>query len=99
MEHIETNPQTIEKVSQLFKVLSDGTRLQILLLLSKGEANVSKIAESLAMEQSTVSHQLKLLKLNHVVRSRKAGKSVFYALDDEHVVDILMQTFQHVCHS
>lgn len=99
MATVEASSEMIERVSQLFKVLSDGTRLQILVLLSKGEANVSKIASDLAMEQSAVSHQLKLLKLNCLVKSRKEGKSVFYSLDDEHVLDILLQTIQHLEHS
>lgn len=93
------NDELINKTSQLFKVLGDPTRLQILLLLSEEETNVGNIAKQLEMEQSAVSHQLKLLRLNHVIKSRKDGKSVHYSLDDQHVLDILTQTIQHISHS
>lgn len=88
----------VEKVSQLFKVLSDPTRLKILNALSEGELNVTAIGQELAMEQSAVSHQLKLLRENRVVKSRREGKTILYSLDDEHVIDILQQTFEHIHH-
>ncbi|MTD38762.1 metalloregulator ArsR/SmtB family transcription factor [Erwinia sp. CPCC 100877] len=90
--------EEIQKVSQLYKVLSDPTRLRILLLLKQGELNVTTIGTMLSMEQSAVSHQLKLLRDNHVVRSRREGKTIYYILDDHHVIDILTQTFEHVKH-
>lgn len=88
----------IEQVSQLFKVLSDPTRLKILLSLKAGEKNVTAIAEAVSMEQSAVSHQLKLLRENRVVKSRREGKAILYSLDDEHVIDILQETFEHIEH-
>lgn len=88
----------IEKVSQLFKVLADPTRLKILLSLQEGERNVTSIGEAVSMEQSAVSHQLKLLRDNRVVKSRREGKTILYSLDDDHVIDILQQTFQHIKH-
>jgi DNA-binding transcriptional ArsR family regulator len=90
--------EEIQKVSQLYKVLSDPTRLRILLLLKQGELNVTAIGTKLSMEQSAVSHQLKLLRDTHVVRSRREGKTIYYRLDDHHVIDILTQTFEHVQH-
>ncbi|MBO0469075.1 winged helix-turn-helix transcriptional regulator [Enterococcus sp. DIV0242_7C1] len=90
--------EEIKKVSQLYKVLSDPTRLRILLLLKQGELNVTSIGEELSMEQSAVSHQLRLLRDTHVVRSRRQGKTIYYALDDHHVIDILNQTFEHIKH-
>jgi DNA-binding transcriptional ArsR family regulator len=90
--------EEIKKVSQLYKVLSDPTRLRILLLLKQGELNVTSIGEQLSMEQSAVSHQLRLLRDTHVVRSRRQGKTIYYRLDDHHVIDILNQTFEHVKH-
>ncbi|BCA85383.1 transcriptional regulator [Enterococcus saigonensis] len=89
----------ITHVSRLFKVLADKTRLKILLALKKGELNVTTISEVVAMEQSAVSHQLKLLRDNRVVKSRREGKTVLYSLDDHHVLDILEQTFEHIHHS
>ncbi|WP_159721352.1 ArsR/SmtB family transcription factor [Enterococcus sp. CSURQ0835] len=88
----------IQTVSQLFKILGDPTRLRILLFLEKGERNVSAISEALTMEQSAVSHQLKLLRDNRLVKARRDGKAMLYSLDDHHVLDILEQTFEHVSH-
>ncbi len=90
--------QEIEKVSRIFKLLSDVTRLKILLTLEQGERNVTSIAEVVQMEQSAVSHQLKLLKDNRMVKARREGKTVFYRLDDQHVFDILEETLEHTCH-
>lgn len=99
MAELMATPEMIEKVSQLYKALSDPTRIKILTLLSHSEQNVGAIVEKIGIEQSAVSHQLKLLRLNHLVKSRKEGKSVYYSLDDQHVVDILGQSFQHITHS
>lgn len=90
--------QEIEKVSRIFKLLSDVTRLKILLTLEQGERNVTSIAEVVQMEQSAVSHQLKLLKDNRMVKARREGKTVFYRLDDQHVFDILEETIEHTRH-
>ncbi|MBP2100115.1 ArsR/SmtB family transcription factor [Enterococcus rivorum] len=92
------NQEEIQMVSQLYKVLSDPTRLRILLLLKNGELNVTAIGEKLEMEQSAVSHQLRLLRDSRVVKARREGKGIFYSLDDHHVIDILNQTFEHVKH-
>lgn len=88
----------IKKVSQIYKVLSDPNRLKILLLLKQDEKNVGALVEELGMEQSAVSHQLKLLRENHIVKSRRDGKTIYYSLDDDHILDILEQTFEHVQH-
>ena len=90
--------QEIEKVSRIFKLLSDATRLKILLTLQQGERKVTTIAEVVQMEQSAVSHQLKLLKDNRMVKARREGKTVFYRLDDQHVFDILEETLEHTRH-
>ena len=90
--------EEIKQVSQLYKVLSDPTRLRILLLLKEGEHSVTAISEQLGMEQSAVSHQLKLLRDSRVVKARREGKTIFYTLDDHHVIDILNQTFEHIEH-
>ena len=89
----------ILQVSRLFKVLADKRRLKILLALKKGELNVTTIGEVVEMEQSAVSHQLKLLRDNRVVKSRREGKTVLYSLDDHHVLDILEQTCEDIHHS
>ncbi|GEQ37567.1 metalloregulator ArsR/SmtB family transcription factor [Tetragenococcus halophilus] len=94
----ETSIEDIERVSQIFKVLSDMTRLKIVLAVKEGEKNVTTIANEVSMEQSAVSHQLRLLRDNRVVKTRRQGKAVLYSVDDAHVLDILEQTFKHVHH-
>ncbi|KAF1305534.1 helix-turn-helix transcriptional regulator [Enterococcus saccharolyticus] len=90
--------QEVESVSRIFKMLSDMTRLKIVLTLKNGEKNVTSIAQAVLMEQSAVSHQLKLLRENSIVKSRREGKTIYYSLDDHHVLDILEQTFKHIHH-
>lgn len=88
------------EMSQLFKLLGDKNRIRILLLLqSKKELNVTSIVENLDLEQSAVSHQLKLLKSHHLIRGRREGKSIYYALDDDHVSYLLSITKEHLAHS
>ena len=67
----------------LFKLLSDGTRLRILLLLAKGERNVSSLCDELKLPQPTVSHHLGLLRMKHIISNRRHGKQVFYGLDGQ----------------
>lgn len=86
----------IEKASHFFKILGDFNRLRILSLLRNGEANVSKIASTLDIEQSNVSHQLKTLKDHRFVTSRREGKAIYYALDDHHIETLLDQVFDHL---
>ncbi len=73
------NSETIKKVSEIFKVLSDPTRITILSLLDGKELNVGTIAEQLQMEQSAVSHQLRLLKVARLIKARREGKSMYYS--------------------
>ncbi|MCF1617043.1 ArsR/SmtB family transcription factor [Tetragenococcus koreensis] len=94
----KTPIQDIEHVSQIFKVLSDVTRLKIVLAIKEGEKNVTAIAQEVDMEQSAVSHQLKLLRDNRVVKTKRHGKAILYSVDDAHILDILEQTFRHVQH-
>ncbi|RRR05979.1 ArsR/SmtB family transcription factor [Streptococcus pneumoniae] len=90
--------EKFKEVSEAYEVLSDPTRFRILLLLKEGENNVTAISEQLGMEQSAGSHQLKLLRDSRVVKARREGKTIFYTLDDHHVIDILNQTFEHIKH-
>ena len=83
-------------VSELFKVLGDGTRMRILFALLTSEMCVCDISESLGMSVSAVSHQLRILRQAHLVRYRRVGKTVFYALADDHVKTILKMGLEHV---
>lgn len=86
----------IQAISKFFKVISDSTRLSILYLLKENKRNVSEIVEALEMEQSAISHQLRILKDSRLVRSHREGKSMIYHLDDEHIFDILNQVRVHI---
>ncbi len=86
----------VASLSELFKVFGDTTRLRILFVLSGAEVCVCDLSHALGMTVSAVSHQLKILKQNKLVKSRREGKSVFYALADAHVLTILRQGMEHV---
>ncbi len=90
--------QTIDSVTEIFKALSDGNRIRIMHLLSHGECSVGHIAHSLDISQSNVSHQLRLLKQAHLVKSKRDGQSMIYTLDDTHVTTFLKQAIHHATH-
>jgi DNA-binding transcriptional ArsR family regulator len=76
----QVSEQDLEQLSSLFRLLSDKTRLSILLRLADGERNVTSLCEELGLPQPTVSHHLGLLRMNNVVGNRRHGKQVFYVL-------------------
>ena len=84
-------------LSDLFKVLSDSTRLKILWSMENGELCVCCISEVVNMSVSAVSHQLKTLKQANLIKSEKKGKNVYYSLNDDHVKDILEIALEHMC--
>lgn len=86
------------QLAEVFKILGDPTRLRIISALSKGEACVHELAEALEISQSAVSHQLRLLRHQGLVRYRKVGRHVYYALDDEHIHALFRQGLDHVEH-
>ncbi len=88
--------ETILGLTETFKILSDPTRLQIVLAVSKQELCVIDIAELLGITESAVSHQLRLLKTLRLVKQRKEGKLVFYTLDDEHIDDLIRVAARHI---
>ncbi len=84
-------------LAEIFKVFGDSTRIKILYLLFESEMCVCDIAHLLGMNQSAISHQLRILKQARLVKSRREGKSVIYALSDDHVQTIIGQGMEHVC--
>ncbi len=86
------------RLAELFSSLSDPTRLRIISVLLEDEMNVGDIAARLAMTESAVSHQLRGLRQMRLVRSRKDGRQVFYALDDDHVAKLYLLGLDHVEH-
>ena len=90
--------QTFTHLADLFSALSDPTRLRIISVLLEGEMNVGDIAAQLGMTESAVSHQLRGLRQMRLLRSRKEGRQVFYALDDDHVAKLYRLGLDHVEH-
>lgn len=85
-------------LADLFSALSDPTRLRIISVLLEGERNVGELAAQLQMTESAVSHQLRGLRQLRLVRSRKDGRQVYYALDDDHVAKLYRLGLEHVEH-
>ena len=83
-------------LSDLFKLFGDTTRIKILFALFESELCVCAIAELLGMEQSAISHQLKKLKAANLVRGRRAGKTIYYSLADDHVRSLVSVGFEHL---
>lgn len=94
----ETMPEETElyDLAELFKVFGDSTRIRILFVLFEAEVCVCDLAKVLNMTQSAISHQLRILKQNKLVNSRREGKSVFYSLADGHVRTIIAQGREHI---
>ena len=83
-------------LAELFKVFGDSTRIRILFVLLESEVCVCDLAEALGMNQSAISHQLRILKQNQLVKARREGKSVFYSLADDHVRTIISTGLEHL---
>ena len=94
----ETMPEETElyDLAELFKVFGDSTRIRILFVLFEAEVCVCDLAQVLQMTQSAISHQLKILKQNKLVKNRREGKSIFYSLADDHVRAIIAQGREHI---
>lgn len=85
-----------DSLSELFKIFSNSTRLQIMHVLVDGEKCVYDICEELDMNQSAISHQLSILKQNRLVKNRREGKAIYYSLLDTHVMTIINQGLEHI---
>lgn len=88
----------VRRIAETFKILGDPTRIKILHALSKRELCVCDIAAVVALGQSAVSHQLRLLRGARLVKYRKEGKMVWYYLDDQHISQLLTQGIEHIQH-
>lgn len=83
-------------LAELYKIFGDSTRIKIMFVLLEREMAVNEIATALGMTQSAVSHQLRLLKANGLIKFRREGKSLIYSLADEHVSQILKLGLEHI---
>ncbi len=84
------------KLTNLYKEFSDPTRVRIMMLLLNAELCVQDISNILNMTQSAVSHQLKILKTEYLVKTRREGKNIYYSLADEHVSSIISMGLEHI---
>ena len=94
-EHMPDEDELYD-LAELFKIFGDSTRIRILYVLFESDVCVCDLAEMLHMNQSAISHQLRILKQSQLVKSRRDGKSVFYSLADDHVYRIINQGFEHI---
>jgi len=92
----QIDEEILFELADLFKVFGDSTRIRIMNLIADNELAVSQIASSLSMEQSTISQQLRVLRQNKLVRIRREGKQIFYALNDDHVKKIIQMGLDHI---
>ncbi len=92
----QPDDEILYDLAELFKVFGDSTRIKILYSLFENELCVYDIARLLNLSQSSVSHQLRILKTSKLVKFRREGKSIFYSLDDEHVREIISMGMEHV---
>ncbi|GFH41620.1 transcriptional regulator [Lactococcus hodotermopsidis] len=85
----------VKEIVHIHKILANATRVKILLLLSESPLNVSQLAEKLGLEQSAVSHQLKLLKEHLLVANIRVGKASVYQIGDSHILQLLKVSIDH----
>lgn len=92
----EPNTEEIQVLADMFKLFADNTRLRIICSILNTELCVCDLCELLELNQSTVSHQLQLLRSAKLVKYRKEGKQVFYSLQDEHIEKIIALSLEHI---
>ena len=93
--HRPTNPESLERASRLFRALGDAPRLRLLELLASGESCVTEIVQAMNEKFSTVSQRLRLLRSEGLVRRRRSGTHLYYALADQHVMDLIHNALAH----
>ena len=95
---IGLNEDLAAQVAELFSALSDTSRVRIIAALAGDEMNVGALAASVGVSESAVSHHMRHLRQMRLVRARKEGRYVFYALDDDHINDLFRCGLEHVLH-
>ena len=88
--------ETVEALAETFRILGDPTRVRIVDALADRELCVHEIADQVGISESAVSHQLRLMRAQRIVRGRREGRCVYYALDDQHVLSLFQQGLRHV---
>ena len=95
-EHVVPTEEMLNDLAELYKIFGDSTRIKILYTLFDQARGVGEIAQELHMTVSAISHQLRILKQARLVKSRREGKMVYYALADDHVRSIFAQGLDHI---
>lgn len=88
--------ENADRMAAFFKLFADPTRISILNILFEGEMCVCELSSQLGMNQSAVSHQLRILRQARLVSSRREGKSIYYSLNDSHIEKILSYGVEHI---
>ena len=96
--HAPIDERIAALLAEIFRALSDPSRIRIISALSGGEMSVGALAEAVGISESAVSHHLRGLRQMRLVRARKEGRQVYYALDDEHIADLYRRGLDHVLH-
>ena len=95
---IELDENEAAQLAEFFGTLSDASRVRIIAALTGGEMNVSTLAATVGISESAISHHMRHLRQMRLVRTRKDGRFVYYALDDEHVASLFRAGLDHVQH-
>jgi DNA-binding transcriptional ArsR family regulator len=96
---LRLDDHTASDVAELFRALSDTSRVRLMAALIDSEMNVGALAEAAGISESAVSHHLRSLRQLRLVRARKEGRQVFYTLDDQHIADLFLRGVAHIQHS
>lgn len=96
MHDTALDDRTVSDLTDTFRLLGDATRVRMVDALSRSELCVRDLAGRLRLSESAVSHQLRLLRGMRLVRARRAGRLVYYSLDDEHIVGLFTRGLEHV---
>jgi ArsR family transcriptional regulator len=95
---VTLDERTAAQVAELFRALSDTSRVRIVAALAECEMNVSALAQTVGISESAVSHHLRGLRQMRLVRARKHGRQVFYCLDDDHIAELFRRGLNHAQH-
>ncbi|MFC4769889.1 ArsR/SmtB family transcription factor [Effusibacillus consociatus] len=98
IRQVQMNEDQVTELASIFQALGDPTRVRIIHALIKAEICVCDLAAVLEMTQSAVSHQLRYLKNLRIVKRRKVGRTVYYSIDDEHILTLFETGLEHVSH-
>ncbi len=93
---LELDDHAASDVAEIFRALSDTSRIKLLAALIGGETNVGALAQAAGISESAVSHHMRHLRQLRMVRARKEGRQVFYSLEDQHIVDLFLRGVAHI---